>query len=67
MDGWNISAGYSQFKAEDADNNKVNTDSPRKQFKLFTTYQFVNNYQRLQSVVVLTGKASHMRKAQHVM
>ncbi len=41
VDGWNISAGYSQFKAEDADNNKVNTDSPRKQFKLFTTYQFV--------------------------
>ncbi|WOC25123.1 TonB-dependent siderophore receptor [Pseudoalteromonas sp. N1230-9] len=41
VDGWNISAGYSHFKAEDADNNKVNTDSPRKQFKLFTTYQFV--------------------------
>lgn len=41
VDGWNISAGYSQFKAEDADNNKVNTDSPGKQFKLFTTYQFV--------------------------
>ncbi|MEZ7278290.1 TonB-dependent siderophore receptor [Pseudoalteromonas sp. 68 DY56-GL68] len=41
VDGWNISAGYSQFKAEDANNNKVNTDSPRKQFKLFTTYQFV--------------------------
>ena len=39
--GWNISAGYSQFEAEDAANNKVNTDSPRKQFKLFTTYQFV--------------------------
>lgn len=42
LDGWNISAGYSQFKAEDAYGNKVNTDNPRKQFKLFTTYQFVD-------------------------
>lgn len=42
LDGWNISAGYSQFKAEDAYGNKVNTDSPRKQFKLFTTYQFID-------------------------
>lgn len=42
MEGWNISAGYSQFKAEDANGLKVNTDSPRKQFKLFTTYQFVD-------------------------
>ncbi|KFZ36638.1 porin [Shewanella mangrovi] len=39
-DGWNISAGYSQFKAEDADGNKVQTTAPRKQLKLFTTYQF---------------------------
>lgn len=42
MEGWNISAGYSQFKAEDANGLKVNTESPRKQFKLFTTYQFVD-------------------------
>lgn len=42
VDGWNISAGYSQFKAEDAAGAKVNTDSPRKQFKLFTTYQFID-------------------------
>lgn len=40
VDGWNISAGYSQFSAEDADGNKVQTIAPRKQFKLFTTYQF---------------------------
>ncbi|MFC4653516.1 TonB-dependent siderophore receptor [Rheinheimera marina] len=42
IEGWNISAGYSQFEAEDAYDLKVNTDSPRKQFKLFTTYQFVD-------------------------
>lgn len=42
-DGWNLSAGYSQFKAEDAEGEKVNTTSPRKQLKLFTTYQFVEN------------------------
>lgn len=42
VEGWNISAGYSKFEAEDATGFKVNTDSPRKQFKLFTTYQFVD-------------------------
>lgn len=42
LDGWNISAGYSKFEAEDAAGNKVNTDSPRKQFKLFSTYQFID-------------------------
>lgn len=42
IDGWNITAGYSQFTVEDADGKKVATTSPRKQFKLFTTYQFVD-------------------------
>lgn len=42
VDGWNITAGYSQFKAEDSKGNRVATTSPRKQFKLFTTYQFVD-------------------------
>lgn len=42
IDGWNITAGYSQFTAEDAEGKKVATTSPRKQFKLFTTYQFVD-------------------------
>ena len=39
---WNISAGYAQFKAEDAAGTEVNTDSPRKKLNLFTTYEFVN-------------------------
>lgn len=38
VDGWDINAGYSQFEAENANNVDVNTDHPRKQFKLFTTY-----------------------------
>ena len=42
LEGWHITAGYSQFTAEDATGNKVNTDQPRKQLKLFTTYQFVD-------------------------
>jgi outer membrane receptor for ferric coprogen and ferric-rhodotorulic acid len=41
-ESWNISAGYSQFEAEDADGVKVNTSTPRKQFKLFTTYQLID-------------------------
>jgi len=40
VDGWNITAGYSQYKAEDADGKDINTDNPTKQFKLLSTYQF---------------------------
>ena len=41
IDGWNINLGYSQFQAHEADGNDVNTDHPRKQLKLFTTYQLL--------------------------
>jgi len=37
-DAWAISAGYSQYKAEDATGVEVNTDHPRKKLNLFTTY-----------------------------
>jgi outer membrane receptor for ferric coprogen and ferric-rhodotorulic acid len=37
-EGWEIAASYTQFKAQDANNVNVNTDQPRKMFKLFTTY-----------------------------
>ncbi|MGD8176911.1 TonB-dependent siderophore receptor [Marinimicrobium sp. ARAG 43.8] len=43
IDGWNITAGYSQYTAEDAQGNDVNTAQPTKQFKLFTTYQFLDS------------------------
>lgn len=39
---WNISVGYAQFKAEDANGVEVNTDSPRKKLNLFTTYEFTD-------------------------
>ena len=42
LDGWHISSGYSQFKAEDAADTPVNPNHPRKQFTLFTTYNFVD-------------------------
>jgi outer membrane receptor for ferric coprogen and ferric-rhodotorulic acid len=35
---WIISASYTDFNAEDADNVDVNPDQPRRMFKLFTTY-----------------------------
>ncbi|KXI30073.1 TonB-dependent siderophore receptor [Paraglaciecola hydrolytica] len=42
IDGWNINAGYTQFNAEDAGGTEVNADHPRKQFKLFTTYNLLD-------------------------
>jgi outer membrane receptor for ferric coprogen and ferric-rhodotorulic acid len=46
-ESWNISAGYSQFKAEDAAGIEVNTDHPRKKLNLFTTYDFANELEGL--------------------
>ena len=36
-DIWKLSAGYSQFKAEDAKGAEVSTDHPRKKLNIFTT------------------------------
>ena len=41
-DSWTISAGYAQYKAEDAVGLEVNTDHPRKKLNLFTTYDLNN-------------------------
>lgn len=40
VQGWNVSLGYSVFKAEDETGAKVNPDFPRQTIKLFTTYEF---------------------------
>jgi outer membrane receptor for ferric coprogen and ferric-rhodotorulic acid len=40
VDGWNISAGYTQFTIEDAKGNDLNTDNPTESLKLFTSYEF---------------------------
>jgi outer-membrane receptor for ferric coprogen and ferric-rhodotorulic acid len=37
---WNISAGYSQFNAEDRDGADINSNHPRKKLNLFSTYEF---------------------------
>ena len=39
-DQWNISAGYSQFNAEDRDGADINVNHPRKKLNLFSTYEF---------------------------
>ncbi|MFM2476208.1 TonB-dependent siderophore receptor [Celerinatantimonas sp. MCCC 1A17872] len=45
--GWNMSAGYSQYRAKDSSGDDVNTTYPKKQFKLFTTYNFVSRLPQL--------------------
>jgi len=44
---WQVSFGYTQFKAEDADGVDVNSHHPRKLLKLFTTSQFPGSLQGL--------------------
>jgi outer-membrane receptor for ferric coprogen and ferric-rhodotorulic acid len=38
-EGWNLSAGYTQFNAEDAEGDDVNTLYPTKLLRTFTTYR----------------------------
>lgn len=47
IDGWNISAGYTQFTIEDANGNDLNTDNATKSLKLFTSYEFGGALQNL--------------------
>ena len=35
---WNIQAGYTQAETKDKNGQRINTDRPTQQFKLFTTY-----------------------------
>ena len=44
LPGWNVSAGYTQFKATDADGEDVNTIYPRKLLRLFTTYRLHGDF-----------------------
>ncbi|WP_116364609.1 TonB-dependent siderophore receptor [Parahaliea mediterranea] len=46
-EGWDISASYTDFDAEDADGNEVNTDMPHRLFKVFTTYRLPGDWSRL--------------------
>ena len=43
-EGWNVSAGYTQFKATDADGANVNTIYPRRLLRLFTSYRLHGDF-----------------------
>jgi outer membrane receptor for ferric coprogen and ferric-rhodotorulic acid len=40
LPGWNLTAGWSQYTAKDADGDDANTRFPRKMFNLFSKYSF---------------------------
>ncbi|PTD26460.1 TonB-dependent siderophore receptor [Sphingomonas fennica] len=40
LPGWALSANYTQFKAKDADGNRINTLFAQKLLRLFSTYRF---------------------------
>ncbi|ARU87618.1 TonB-dependent siderophore receptor [Pseudomonas sp. M30-35] len=44
---WNASIGYTQFTAEDADDNDVNTLYPTKLLRTFTTYRLPGMFNKL--------------------
>lgn len=41
---WNITAGYAQFKLEDADGKELDRNRPNKTANLFTTYDFSEQF-----------------------
>lgn len=44
---WRLFLGYTDFSAEGPDGKAINTDTPRRQLKLFTTYDLAGNWHRL--------------------
>ena len=44
---WNVTAGYSQYKATDASNVDINTQLPRKLIQTYTTYQLPGKWSDL--------------------
>lgn len=40
LPGWSVAANYTQFKAEDANDQRINTLYPQKLLRVFTTYRF---------------------------
>ncbi|MEL0168560.1 MAG: TonB-dependent siderophore receptor [Pseudomonadaceae bacterium] len=45
--GWNVGAGYTQFKVKDAEGDATNTRFPTKLLRSFTTYQLPGEWSRL--------------------
>lgn len=46
-EGWNVAAGYTQFKVRDADGEDVNTRYPTKLLRTFTTYRLPGEFNKL--------------------
>ncbi|WP_181405132.1 TonB-dependent siderophore receptor [Aestuariibacter sp. GS-14] len=59
VDGWHINAGWSVFEAEDASGADVNTSYPRRQFKLFSTY----NLESVLPALTIGGGVNWMSEA----
>ncbi len=45
--GWNLNASYTLASPKSADGERMNTTHPRQQAKLFTSYQFADNWSAL--------------------
>jgi outer membrane receptor for ferric coprogen and ferric-rhodotorulic acid len=45
--GWNLTAGYAYFKAEDANGAQFNSIYPRKTLRMFTSYRFPGEWSKL--------------------
>jgi outer membrane receptor for ferric coprogen and ferric-rhodotorulic acid len=45
--GWNVQAGYSHSRTEDADSQRLTTQLPMDTFRLWNTYQLQGDWQRL--------------------
>lgn len=45
--GWNATAGYTQFRAKDADGNDFNSIYPRRLLRVFTTYRLPGAWDKL--------------------
>lgn len=63
---WNIQAGYSYTDTKQADGNPLNTEIPKQQFKLFSTYQWdkltVGGGVNWQSKTYLNGTLDAMQR-----
>lgn len=46
-ENWRFFSGYSQFRAQDPQRVRINTYTPNRQFKLFTTYTLPGEFRKL--------------------
>lgn len=47
LPNWNVTAGYSQFKATDANDQDINSTLPRKLIQAYTTYKLAGAFENL--------------------